>query len=236
MLLLIVYGYNINMARYARRRKSVRPFRAMRKARFYRSAGLGAFGRRVGRYVGRKISNQIHTFRKMIALADITETLSDQHKTYQFNLDQLSDEGDFQNMYDAYKIKKIILHLEPMLNSSNTNAVAPFQKWLRVVHDYDDVTALTSEDQYLQYGGCKSRKMTSGSVINIPLYPKIQVVNQSSGPSEIYRPVNPGWIPTTHDQVDHLGLKIFIPTLQLTQGYTIFRVRATFIFQMKNTK
>lgn len=224
------------MARYARRRKSVRPFRAMRKARFYRSAGLASFGRRVGRYVGRKVSNQIHTFRKMIALADITETLTDQHLAYQFKLDQLSDEGDFQNMYDAYKIKKIILHLEPFVNSTNSNGVAPFQKWMRVVHDYDDVTPLTSEDAYLQYGSVKSIKMTSGRQINIPLYPKIQVVNQSSGPSEIYRPVSPSWIPTNHDLVDHLGLKLFVPTLQMSQGNTIFRVRVTFIFQMKNTK
>lgn len=228
--------YNQDMPRnYARRRKSVRPFRAMRKARMYRSAGLAAFGRRVGRFVGRKVSNQVHTFRKMIALDDITENGNDRHLSYQFNLDQLADETDFQALYDSYKIKKIILHLEPMVNSTNTNGVAPYQKWMRIVHDYDDISPLTSESQYLEYGSVKSRKITSGSAINIPLYPKIQTFVQAQG-GTVQAPITSGWLPTTSDGVWHLGLKIFVPTLQMSVGNTIFRVRATFIFQCKNSK
>lgn len=223
------------MPRYVRRRKSVRPFRAMRKARMYRSMGLSRFGSAVGRFVGRKISNQIHTFRKQITLDQITETGANQHLAYQFNLDQLSDEADFQNMYDAYKIVKIILTLEPSFSGTNTNAVGPFQRWMRIVHDYDDVTPLTAESQYLEYGGCKSKLMSSSRLINIPLYPKIQMDTQAAG-ATVLRPVSPGWVPTVHDGVQHLGLKLFVPTVGLTVGYGIFNVRATFIIKCKNTK
>lgn len=221
---------------YARRRKSVRPFRAMRKARMYRSMGLARFGTSVGRFIGRKVSNQIHTFRKQIMLSNISDTGADQHLSYQFNLDQLADEADFQNMYDAYKIAKIILTLEPLWNGANVSGTNPTQRWMRIVHDYDDVTPLTNESQYLEYGGCKSKLMNSPRVVTIPLYPKIQIANQTSGGTgTIYRPVSPGWIPTTHDQVDHLGLKLFVPTLYLSDQ-TLFRVRATFVIKCKNTK
>lgn len=222
---------------YVRRRKSVRPFRAMRKARMYRSMGLARFGASVGRFVARKVSNQVHTFRKMIMLSDIVETGSDQHLGYQFNLDQLSDEADFQNMYDSYKIKKIILTLEPRFSGSNENGVSPVQRWIRIVHDYNDVSPLTAQSQYLEYGSCKSRLSASNRSIVIPLYPKIQqYIQTTGGTGSVLRAVKSGWIPSTHDQVDHLGLKIFVPTLGLTTNASMFNVRATFIIQCKNTK
>lgn len=224
------------MARYTSRRKTVRPFRAMRKARMYSSRGYAAFGRKVGGYLGRKISSQIHSFRKQIMLSNITDTGAAQHLSYQFNLDQLAEEADFQSLYDSYRIKKIILSLEPQFSGTNA-AVAPYQNRIRVVHDYDDITPLTTQNQYLEYTGCKSHNATGSRTINIPLYPKIQVMNQSSGGSGVItRPVKPSWIPTASDQVDHLGLKIYVPTLGLTAGSVIFIVRATFVVQMKNSK
>lgn len=223
------------MARYARRRKSVRPFRAMRKARAYRSSGLGYFGRTMYGMAKRVISNQIHNFRKQIMLDTISESGTNQHLGYQFNLAQLADEIDFKNMYDSYRIKKVVLSLEPVLQGSNGNATPPYNYRIRVVHDYDDVTPLTSETQYLEYGGCKSHLVTSQRLINIPLYPKIQQFLQAT-PNAVLRPVKSGWIPTSHDTVEHLGLKIFVPTIGITNGYGIFRVRATFIMQFKNTK
>lgn len=223
------------MALYPRRRKTVRPFRAMRKARMYRSVGLRKYGAMVGRFIKRNVSNQIHTFRKQIMLSSIIDTGSDQHLTYQFNLDQLSDEVDFQNMYDAYKIVKILLTLEPLWTGSNSTGVAPTQRWMRIVHDYDDVTPLTQESQYLEYGGCKSKSMTSPRVIKIPLYPKIQQFVQATSTS-VLRPVSPGWIPTVSDTVEHLGLKLFVPTVYLGSNQPLFRVRATFVVKCKNTK
>lgn len=225
------------MARFVSRRKTVRPFRAMRKARMYRSVGLRKYGATVGRFIGRKISNHIHTFRKQVMMGTLVETGADQHLGYQFNLDQLSDETDFQSMYDSYKIKKIILHMEPVLTASNTNNTAPFNYRMRIVHDYDDINLLANENQYLQYGNCRSVLVASPRVVNIPLYPKIQQYTQSgNGTTAVFRAVKAGWIPTEHDLVQHLGLKIFLPTLGLTQGNGIFRLRATFIVQFKNSK
>lgn len=224
------------MARFVRRRKTVRPYRAMRKARAYRSRGLYAFGRSVYKGV-KSLANTIHTFRKQVMLAPISDTGSDQHLGYQFNLDQLQEEKEFQDLYDLYRIKKIILTLEPQFSGSQTPNAGPYQRWIRVVHDYSDITPLTTQDQYLEYAGCKSHLATSSRVIRIPLYPKIQVFNQTTGTGgSILRPVSPSWIPTSSDLVDHLGLKIYIPTLGLTQGYSIFNVRATFVVQCKNSK
>lgn len=223
------------MARYARRRKTVRPFRAMRKARMYRSKGLYAFGRSMYRGA-RNLANAVHTFRKSVMLSNITDTGSIQHLGYQFNLDQLAEEADFQSLYDSYKIKKIILSLEPQFSGTNASA-APYQNWLRVVHDYDDITPLTTQNQYLEYAGCKSHLVTQPRIIRIPLYPKIQTINQTSGGTGlITRPVKSTWLPTASDLVDHLGLKIMVPSCGLSVGSVLFLVRATFVIQMKNSK
>lgn len=225
------------MARFVRRRKTVRPFRAMRKARMYRSLGLRKYGATVGRFLGRKVSNQIHNFRKMITLPVIASTGTDQHLGYQFKLAQLSDDADFANMYDTYLIKKIILHLEPIYDATNASGVAPYQRWLRIVHDYDDVDPLSNETQYLEYGGCKSKPVVGKRSIHIPLYPKIQQYTQSTGGTgAVFRSVKAGWIPTAHPNVEHLGLKIFVPSVGLAADVYMFNVRATFIMAFKNTK
>lgn len=216
-----MYGYKKKYTRkYARPSRKARSF----VKRAYRAVT----------YPIRKITSAIHTFRKQVMLDSLLETGSNQHLGYQFNLDQLSDETDFQNLYDAYKISKIILTLEPLFSGTNANNVAPFQKWMRIVHDYDDVTPLTQEDQYLAYGGCKSKLVTSPRVINIPLYPKIQQVVQAS--TTVLAPMKSGWLPTQHDTVLHLGLKIFLPTTGLAVNTGLFNVRATFIVKCKNTK
>lgn len=224
------------MAKYARRRKSVRPFRAMRKARMYRSVGLRSFGTTVGRFIGRKISNAVHTFRKEVQMPALFETSADQHLAYQFTANQLPEWPQFQEIYDQYMIKKVVLTFEPQWSGSNTNAVAPFQRWIRIVHDYDDATPLAAETDYLEYTNCKSRLASQPRTIRTVLYPKVLKPAYILGGSFQTQPAKSGWLDTDSYTVPHLGLKVFTPTLGLTNGYVMYRVRATFILKFKNSR
>lgn len=226
------------MARFVRRRKMTRPFRAMRKARMYRSAGLASYGRSVGRYMMNKAKNQIHWFRKEIALDPVYESGSNINGLQFLQVSTIPDWSDLSDNYDEYLVKKIIYTFEPQFSGSNTNTVAPYQRWMRVVHDYNDANLLSTESQYLDYSNCKSYLCTRSKPIRVTLYPRI-LQSVSTYPSGVVsaKSVKPGWLSTeTGSNVQMFGIKYFIPTLGMTPGYGIFRIRATVILGFKNIR
>lgn len=222
------------MARYARRRKSVRPFRAMRKARAYRSRGLGYYGRRVGRYIG---SKAVHWFRKELEPIMFNESGSNIHSLFYFQASTLPEWTQLKNTYDQYLVKKITLMFEPQYQGSSTNATAPYQRWMRVVHDYDDSNALTTEQEYLNYGNCKSYLTCDDKVHRVVIYPKIKTSTENYPSGTVLSKVTkPGWLDTTAEDVQHRGVKFMIPTLQLTSGYTVMRMRVSVVIGFKNSR
>lgn len=224
------------MARFVRRRKTVRPFRAMRKARMYRSAGLASFGRTVGRYAYNRLKNPIHWFKKQVDSGLVLSTAANQHLGYQFTFNGLEEYKEMTELYDQYLIKKIVLTFEPLFQAANSTSGVPRQSWMRIVHDYDDVTPLTSEDQYLDYTNCKSRLMNGSRPISVVLYPKVLKPSLEVGGTPVYSGAKSGWISTDFDNVAHLGIKVFIPDNGTPNGYGLFKVRTTYHIAFKNSR
>lgn len=228
--------YSIYMARYSSRRKTVRPFRAMKKARTYSSRGYAAFGRRVGKYLVNRVKNPVHWFKKQIDGGLILSTGADRHLTYQFTYNALDEYKEMTELYDQYLLRKITLSLEPVFNAANVATTVPRQAWMRIVHDYDDVVPLTTESQYLEYNNCKSRLMTGARVIRTVLYPKVLKPALEVGGTPVYSGAKPGWISTDFDNVAHLGLKVFVPDNGTPVGYGLFKVRITYDIGFKNSR
>jgi len=210
--------------------------RVMRKARQYRSRGLMAFGNRVGRYIGKQISNKIHTFRKQIDMGFLLETGGAQHKVYNFHFAQLTESPELAEIYDQYKINKVILSFEPQFSGTNANLVAPYQNWMRIVHDYDDVLPLVNDGDYLEYSNCKSKLAVSNRIIGTVLYPKILGQTAIDGGVPVYNGSKASWLSTDYKNINHLGLKILVPTVGLPVGTAMFRVRATMMCSFKNSR
>lgn len=228
------------MARYARRRKTVRPFRNMRKARMYRSAGLASFGRRLGGYAINKMKNAVHWFRKEIKLSDISDPGSGAINGVQFfQASTIPDWSDLADNYDQYLVKKIIYTFEPQFSGTNTAGVAPYQRWMRVVHDYNDGTALSTESEYLSYNNCKSYLCARPKPIRVVLYPRLPVAVQAyAGGASFSQNKKPGWLNTSAEasQVPMYGIKYYVPSLAMAQFTPIFKVRATVVVGFKNTR
>lgn len=230
------------MARFASRfaRRAVRSMVRRKPAR--------AFVRR--RRVGRKTQNKVHSFLRWcdkdtsyvssIGPSTITETGANQHLSYQFILDNLVNPTDFTNLYDQYRINKIMLFLEPQYDQTQgVGSAGPISKKIRVVHDYNDATPLTDEDQYLEYSNCKSYAPWSRRGIKITLYPKVNnVLENKTGSPNAFSSVNSNklWLNIADDEVPHFGLKIFIPGGMVATDGIMFRVRAKFHISLKNSK
>jgi len=225
-------------SRFARR--AVRTMVRRRPAR--------AFVRRPRRLI-RKTQNRVHSY---IRWSDkdtefpgatgppvINETLADQHLAYTFKLDNVVNPSDFTNLYDLYKINKVVLHLEPAYTDSVT--VNWTNKKLRVVHDYNDNNPLTQEDDYLEYSNCKSYGALTKRTIKITLYPKLNnIIENVGGGASAYTSLSSSkqFLAIDNDEVPHFGIKIFVPKgiLGSAEGYPLFTVRARFHLSLKNSK
>jgi len=207
------------------------------------------FARR--RRYGKKTMNKVHTFVRWCDKDTtygekgpnaISETLTDQHLAYQFRLDNLSGVNDFVNLYDAYKINKIQLHLEPLADQAayGVGGNGPINRKVLVVHDYNDANPLTDEDDYLQYASCKRYVPFTRKGIRITLYPKINnIIENVGGAATGYTSMssNKQFLNIATDEVPHFGIKMMIPAgLFVTAETPLFRVRAKFWVSMRGSK
>lgn len=197
----------------------------------------------------KKTQNKVHSFVRWCEKdtlygekgpSSVTETGADQHLAYQFKLDNVVNPSDFTNLYDMYRINKIVLYLERFRTTTGDGSAAPFNGRISVVHDYNDANPLTGEDQYLEYGNCKRYSVVGSGPIKITLYPKINnVIENALGAANAYTSMNSNrvWLNMANDEVSHFGLKIMVPGGMIaTEGYTIFRVRAKYWLSCKNSK
>lgn len=216
---------------------------------FYRRRKFVRRRRPNRRYGGRKTVNKIHTFVRwcdkdttygVTGLNTIVEAGANQHLSYQFKLDNVSGVSDFTNLYDGYKINKIQLFLEPQYDQAQgVGSAGPISKKIRVVHDYNDATILTDEDEYLQYGNCKSYFPWSRRGIRITLYPKLNnIIENVGGNATGFTSMNSNrqFLNIATDEVPHFGIKMFIPGGMVSNDTVMFRVRAKFWLSMRGTK
>lgn len=215
----------------------------------YRRRKFAVRRRRYGRRRFRKTVNKIHTFVRwcdkdttygIYGPNTITETGATQHLTYQFKLDNVAGVSDFTNLYDGYKINKVQLFLEPQYDQAQgVGSAGPISKKIRVVHDYNDATPLSDEDEYLQYGNCKSYFPWSRYGIRITLYPKINnIVENVLGGANAFTSMNSNrqFINIASDELPHFGVKMMIPGGMLANETVAFRVRAKMWLSMRGTK
>lgn len=196
----------------------------------------------------KKTQNKVHSFIRwgdkdttygIYGPNAIAEAQADQHLTYQFSLSNVVNPTDFTNVYDMYKINKVVLTLEPIWNSNgdfSTNVNIQSRK-LRVVHDYNDGDQLTQEDDYLEYSNCKSYSPIRTA--NITLYPKLNNKIEDVNDGDAFTSVNSNkvWLRTASTTVPHFGLKVFIPAnIANIDEINLFRVRAKFHLSFKNSK
>lgn len=221
---------------------------------FRRGYGVGGMIRRRRRRAGgrkvyrKKTQNKVHTFVRWCdkdtlygekGPSDINETGATQHLAYQFKLDNVVNPSDFTNLYDMYRINKIVLYVERYRTDTGDGVNPPFNARISVVHDYNDANPLTDEDQYLEYANCKRYPVMGKGPIKITLYPKINnIIENALGAPNAYTSMNSNrvWLNIANDEVSHFGIKMMVPAGILPEGYTIARVRAKYWLSFKNSK
>lgn len=144
-----------------------------------------------------------------------------------FRLDMLPNYTEFTNLYDMYRINKIVVKLIPkvsevgmVLGATNNSAGIQIHSAL----DFDDSAAPTNVSQLTQYS---TYKMTRGHNIHTRVFvPKCEL---SANGTANAAPKAYQWLDTAHPDVAHYGMKLIIPTISAnTIVYYDYSVTAYF--------
>lgn len=184
-----------------------------------------------------KIANQIHAFKRVGAIENISVIgAGGAHRAYNFTLDVLPNFSEWVNLYDSYKINMIVLRIEPTFTEVNmTNPQLLNTKMIRVVHDFDDSTLLTNENDYFEYGNMKS--YPANKPFKVILYPKVAAEIFRSIIATSYEQRKSPWLDLSPNgaTIPHYGIKMFFSYMGVDDSLQ-FRVLATYYVQMRQTK
>lgn len=200
------------------------------------------FGRNAKRFTRRsRINRQItyHKFRRTFALDTINDNSSIMplgiFKAYSFKFQDNVNYSDFVNMYDAYKILKIIIRVEPCATGNDLLNISTISnKYIRVCHDYDDSVTPTSESQLMEYQNMKSYP-ACGKAFRIILYPKISGMVYRTISTTGYTQMRPVYCDMSQTDIEHYGVKMFFPPIGMN-GKLAWQLYATMIFICKDSR
>lgn len=175
-----------------------------------------------------------------------------QSVVYTPTIGDLPNMSEFTNLYDEYKLNKIILHFESLTTGRDMNQPAVTAgglfssaslvgslKRIRVVRDYNDSTALATENSAFEYQNMRSYPV--GKSFKIVLYPRLLGMNYRNAVSTSYTSIKPKYIDTNDLATPHYGLKFFVPALtgdtsDANINLQLYTCRATYLFSCRNVK
>lgn len=195
-------------------------------------------------YKGRTLYKYtVHNYRQTIEVDSIRVDTAGTSAQWAPTAGQLAQFGSLSAIYDQYRIKKVIIRIEPAFTSnelfaslgSNVNTTG---KYIRVVHDYDDDNALPNEAAAFEYSNMKSYPSVSTKPIKITLYPKLRGVVNDQGINN-FSPylLKPQWIDCGNPGVEHLGVKAWFPGIApVGTNAQVWRIFFTYLIQFKNVR
>lgn len=149
-----------------------------------------------------------------------------------FQLGQLPNVSEFTNLYDMYRINKVVVKVIPKISEVGmvlgaTNNSAGVQ--LHSALDFDDSAAPTTVSQLTQYA---NHKMTRGNQIHTRVFtPKC---NLSAGGVQVASKAYQ-WLDVTDTTVPHFGMKLIIPTIS-SSTIIYYDYSVTMYFSCKNVR
>lgn len=151
------------------------------------------------------------------------------HGTAAITLNGLPGYTDFTSLYDQYRITAWTMYFAFDRNMAPiSNTAGLFDQGMpliTIVKDYDDATALTSEDQYSQYDPVIRRRLGEG-IISVSIAPRAATALYS-GAFTSYGIGSRGlWVDAASPGVQYYGIKFNIsPSVAGTNSVTLGYLR-----------
>lgn len=184
-------------------------------------------------YKKKPLASRIYNFKRKLFLQDyIVVSTSSFSGALQFTLSDLPGYTDFTNLYDMYKINKVVWKLIPKYTEAALNGGTANNSNCQQIHsviDYDDNVAPTGGiSQLTQY---QSHRMTRGNQIHSrTIIPKVQTSAQALSAL----PKANQWIDCDQTTVYHRGIKFIVPAAAQPGTTLYYDAEITMYLSMKN--
>jgi len=210
-------------------------------SRFTKSRGGTTYRRKKG------FSLNTHRFSRYTAASTELVDSIELAKGYEYKFGDILNSGEFANLFDRYKIDRIVTTFQLVNNPDAYHypAGAPlvatstnFYPKMWYIHDYDDSTA-ESIVVLKERVGVKCRILQPNKTIKITTKPAIAIQTYKTAIASGYGPKWGQWIDMTNTDVPHYGLKVAFDTNALdpvdTQPFRV-RVENKFYFTCKDVR
>lgn len=207
-------AFRIRRRLTTRRRKSRRTMRRMRRP------GLS------------KRALSVHHFKRTFVGTPISSQTTTLYGGYVLTFDQLPNYTEFTNLFDLYRINKVLIKFIPNQSESSVGAAKAIPEFFSCI-DFTDGTAPTSINQILEYA---NMKITRGIYTHKRTYTPstVDYVNATAG-ANAGNPTWKQWLSTSSSSVSMYGLKYAAgPTA--AAGDVFWTPYVTMYFSCKSTK
>lgn len=151
-----------------------------------------------------------------------------------FLLNGVPNASEFANLYDLYRINKIVmkfyLDIDPSAQTANT---AYYPKLFTVV-DHDDSNVPASLNELREHANCKLRVLSPTRPVSVVWTPSVLAIMFRTAVASTYSPKYKQWIDMANQDVPHYGLKFGIDNLTNT-NYTV-RQEVIMYFSCKHAR
>lgn len=191
------------------------------------------------------ISNRkIYSFtRSHNSFSNINTAVAFGNSAFQFKLSDVPNSSEFTTLFDSYRIMAVKFTMIPTFTYVEANTAAPVGAGslnescpqIYTVIDRDDVTALSTVTDYMQYD---TYKMHRGNkvITRYIKWPRIQLAGNVNGASALGFQGRPKqWLDCNSNNIPHFGIKVGIDSSS-TAGYYVYRVYCKYYLQFKDTR
>lgn len=217
---------------------------ARRRYRQLGARGMIMRGRRVAGSYKTALTRMItHNFKRRWKLEvqngntiDLTNNISGfENRNLLFRLSQLVNAVEFSQLYDQYRINKIILEVKWSMRSDTVSGVEinnpPIMYYLR---DYDDIVA-TTEEQFNENARTKSVVLNPNKMYKFVIVPAQLHTVYNTGLANGYAIKWKQWTDVGNIDVPHYGLKMGFK-YPANEDYGSVHFNAVYYFSCKNAR
>jgi len=146
--------------------------------------------------------------------------------------------AEFVNLFDQYRIRRVKIEFFFSQNQSNV-LTAPIP-CLHICNDYNSGTTSFSKSDLMQHPDMKTIQLKEGEPITHYVYPHVRqdVLTTSGVTSTSAANYTAPWIDSTSNNVEHLGVRVYLDNLGRTSGGDVGTLYMKFSYDMdfKNVK
>lgn len=170
--------------------------------------------RRIGRRMNRRIP-RVYNYKRTLFLENSISTNAlglNYSNHFGFTLGMLPSASDFTNLYDEYRINKVVFKIIPKFSqvlSSSGSGVSHLTQ-VHTAFDYDDSLALPQATALSEITQYQTHRMSRGNAVHTRvIVPKCEInVSGLSGAPKAYQ-----WLDCDNTTILHNGIKVVIPKL-----------------------